>query len=156
MLVICRAMIYVLIIESMEYASLAQHANLIIQFWQSLRTMAWPHLLSLFLIHLSLVVQEVCQLSSHLRHLHLNYQVTYFNTLIQKLQKIHPNKLILHQIPSQPPQSLYMTKLLEVWYFLGTLFHILRRHISYIPSVPPFHLQFCGVGSLFRGCCDSH
>ena len=111
-LVICRGNLYVLITESMEYASMVQHANLIIQYWQFLRTMAWPHLLYLYLIHLSLAIQE--GQSNHLRHLYLNYQMTSFSNLIQRLQKIHPNKLIPHQIPFHPPQSPYMIKMLEV------------------------------------------
>ena len=100
----------------MEFASLAQHANLIIQFWLSLRTMAWPHLLWMYLILLS---PGGYQMYNHLRHLLLNYQVTTsFSILMQKLlQKIHPNKMILHWIPSRLPQSLYTTKLLEVWFF---------------------------------------
>lgn len=122
-LVICRGMLYALITESMEYASLAPHANLIIQFWLSLKTTARPHRRYLSLMHLFLVIQEGCQLSNQLRHLHLNYQVTSFSILIQKLlQKIHPNKLTLHQIPPKPPQSLHMIKNYLKLIFLLDLF----------------------------------
>jgi len=144
----------------MECANLVQHANLTIQFWLSLRTMAWPHLLYLHLMLLSLVTKEGCQVYNHLRHLLLNYQVTTsFSTLMQKLaQKIHPNKLILHQIPSQPPQSLYMTKLLKVLFFFGTIYfspHFQEKYIIHTIYSPLFTCNSVELDSLFRGCCDN-
>lgn len=143
-------MLYALITDSMEYASLVQHANLIIQFWPFLRTTACPRLLYRYSTHLSLIVQEGFQLSNQLRHLRLNYQVTSFNNLIQKLlPKIRLNKVTtLHQILAHLRPSRYRNEPLEVWFFFWTFFsgHIFRRNILYIPSISPFNLQFCKVG----------
>lgn len=120
---VCRGMLYALITESMEYASLVQHANLIIQLWLSLRTTACPRLLYQCSMHLSLLIQEGFQLSNQPRHLHRNNQLTSFNNLIQKLlPKIHLNKLTVHQLLAHLRPSLYRNKLLEVLFFFWTFF----------------------------------
>ena len=152
---ICRGKLYVLTTICMDFASMVRLANLTTP-WPDILLIitVWACPLYLYLTHLSYLIKETLPQFIHLKPLPLNRQnfligsrklsleAPSLRIQIQKLLKVHQNRLVLCCIPRQIHLNLHKINLIEVtsflffftFYFVAK--YLLRKFLWLVPHAP--------------------